>query len=409
MKRGNRKYIVALFICFVTLILLQELAPKPIDWKLSYLKKDNIPFGTSALSKTLTTLFPSQIITTIDAPIYNSLKSKELDKCNYIFINQSFEPDKLDTRELLKFVEKGNRVFVAANYFSGKLADTLKIKTDDYFDIKTDVVKDSNLISNLYKPHDTARINFVNPSLKNKQDYVFQKGIANTYFVKFDTSKTIVLGKNANQKINFIEIRQGKGSIYLSTVPETFTNYHFVSLSNNDYACKALSYLPIQQTLWDEYYKVGNGKQESPLKVLFNNPALLTAYYVLLLTTILFMLIEIKRKQRIIPVIEPLRNTTLDFVEIVGTLYFQKGNHKNIADKKILYFLDYIRSTFQVRTNLFDGDFIHRIINLSGIEKNKVIDLFNLISDMSYKQEVNQAELHKLNSMIEMFYKENKR
>ncbi|MGZ4118858.1 MAG: DUF4350 domain-containing protein, partial [Bacteroidia bacterium] len=103
------------------------------------------------------------------------------------------------------------------------------------------------------------------------------------------------------------------------------------------------------------------------------------------------------------------RNTTLDFVEIVGTLYFHTGNHKNIADKKITYFLEYIRNAFQVKTNLYDDVFIERITNLSGIEKQKIHDLFYYFSHITFKQEVTQDELLKLNKMIEEFHKENKR
>ena len=121
------------------------------------------------------------------------------------------------------------------------------------------------------------------------------------------------------------------------------------------------------------------------------------------------MIIGTKRKQRIIPVIEPLRNTTLDFVDIVGTLYYQTGNHKNIADKKITYFLEYIRNTFQIKTNLYDDVFIERISNLSGIERQKVHDLFYYFSEINFKQSITQLELLKLNRMIEEFQKESKR
>ena len=409
MSKANRKYIIALSICFIGLILLQWLSPKPINWKLSYMKKDKIPYGTSALNDALPSIFPAQKISTQNVPIYNALKGNEINNCNYIFINQTFQPDKLDTRELLNFVGKGNSVFIAANYFSGKFADTLKIKTDDYFDAKTDAIKDSALLSNIYKPNDSAKINFVNPELKNKIDYVYTKGIENTYFISFDTAKTIALGKNSFNKINFIQINFGKGKIFVSTVPETFSNYHFVHEKNYDYVYKSLSYLPNQQVIWDEYYKTGNVKHDSPLRVVFNNPALLAAYYVALISLLLFMIIGTRRKQRIIPVIEPLRNTTLDFVDIVGTLYYQTGNHKNIADKKITYFLEYIRNTFQIKTNLYDDVFIERITNLSGIEKQKVHDLFYYFSEVNFKQSITQLELLKLNRLIEEFQKESKR
>lgn len=409
MFKGNKKYIFILSLCFIGLILLQVMAPKPINWTQTFMKKDMIPFGTSALYDALPSIFPGQEISSESFPIYNVLNDQDLTRSNYIIINNAFEPDKLDTRELLKFVKNGNNVFIAANYFSGKFADTLKIETDNYYGIAETFENDSINLNRLYKPYDTAVINFTNPLLKRKNNYTYSKGIDNTYFNSFDTSKAVVLGNNINNKINFIQIRWGSGKIFLSTVPEVFSNYLFVNKQNYDYSYKALSYLPNQTIIWDEHYKAGNVKKESSLRVIFNNPALRSAYYVLLLSLLLFIIIGIKRRQRIIPVVEPLRNTTLDFVDIVGTLYYQTGNHKNIADKKIVYFLEYIRSTFQIKTNLYDDVFIDRITNLSGIERQKVHDLFYYFADISVKTSISQQELLKLNRMIESFHKENKR
>lgn len=409
MFKGNKIYIFILAICFTALILLQILAPKQINWKQTYIKKDKAPFGTSALYEALPSIFPGQEISSETFPIYNVLFEKGVTNSNYIIINSAFEPDKLDSRELLAFAKEGNTVFIAANYFSGKFADTLKIKTDNFYGIAQSIEDDSVDLNQFYNGYDTANINFVNPILKRKTNYIYSKGIEDTFFNSIDTTKAIVLGKNINNKVNFVQINWGKGKIILSTIPEVFTNYLFVNENNYDYAYKALSYLPNQKVIWDEYYKVGNVKKESELRVIFSHPALLTAYYLLIFSLLLFVIIGIKRKQRIIPVVEPLRNTTLDFVDIVGTLYFQTGNHKNIAEKKIIYFLEHIRSTFQVKTNLYDDAFINRITNLSGIGREKIHDLFYYFADITAKESISQQELLKLNRIIEAFHRENKR
>lgn len=408
MLKGNKKYIFILVVCFTLLIVLQWLSPKPINWNLSYIKKDKIPFGTSALYEELSALFPTQTITNATLPIYNTLNLNGIKNHNYIIINNVFKPDTLDTRELLKFAAEGNTVFVAANYFDGKFADSLKLKTDDYFDLGTNFNKDSAAINKITKQYDTVKINFSNPSLKKAVNYSYVKGFEGTYLESFDTLRSKVIGLTNGKEINFISIKMGKGQIFINTNPEAFCNYHFVS-KNMSYVFGALSCLPNQSIIWDEYYKAGNNKTDSPLRVIFNNPLLRNAYYLLLLSLIIFILFGIKRKQRIIPIIEPYRNTTLQFVDIVGTLYYQAGNHKNVADKKITYFLEFIRSAFQVKTTIYDDLFIERISNLSGIEKQKVHDLFYYFSDLSIKQIISQQELLKLNRMIEEFYKENKR
>lgn len=395
-------------MCFTLLIVLQWLSPKPINWNLSYIKKDKIPFGTSALYEALPTLFPSQTITNASLPIYNILDQQGIHNHNYIIINNVFKPDTLDTRELLKFAAEGNTVFVAANYFDGKFADSLKLETDNYFNLGTNFNKDSVAINKITNQYDTVKINFSNPSLKNSINYSYIKGFDGTYLKSFDTLRSKVLGLTNAKEINFISIKMGKGQIFINTNPEAFSNYHFVS-TNMSYVFGTLSCMPNQSIIWDEYYKAGNDKTDSPLRVIFNNPLLRNAYYLLLLSLIVFIFFGIKRKQRIIPIIEPYRNTTLQFVDIVGTLYYQAGNHKNVADKKITYFLEFIRSTFQVKTTIYDDLFIERISNLSGIEKQKVHDLFYYFSDLSIKQTISQQELLKLNRLIEEFHRVSKR
>ncbi len=408
MFKGSKKYIFFLAVCFTGLILLQYLSPKPINWQLSYIKNAKIPFGTSALYDVLPAIFPSAQIANGELPIYNMLNNIDIENHNYIIINNVFKPDTLDTRELLKFAARGNNVFIAANSFEGKFADSLKLKTDNFFNLGSIHENDSASLLSLTKYNDTVKTNFASPSLKNLQTYKFTKGIEGTYLNSFDTARSTVLNFNGDKKINFVEIKIGKGKVFINTLPEAFSNYHFVS-KNYSYVYKALSYLPNQPLIWDEYYKAGNIKSDSPLRVILDNPMLRTAYYLLILSIIFFMIFGAKRKQRIIPVIEPYKNTTLQFVDIVGALYYQTGNHKNIADKKITYFLEYIRTAFQVKTTIYDDAFITRVTNLSGIEEKKVHDMFYYFSDIGIRPSVTQEELLKLNKMIEDFHKLSKR
>lgn len=408
MFKVNRIYIVFLVVCFTLLVIVQVYMPKPIDWSLSYAKKDKIPFGTSALYKTLPDIFTNNTIIDVILPPYNSLKNENYTNCNLIIINKQFKPDTLDVRELLKFAANGNNVFIAANYLGDNIADTLKINTTNYWSFNSLSTSDSTKEAPLFNFRDSVLLNFSNPRLKQDNDYIYSKGIEATYLSSFDTASSVVLGTNNNGKINFIRTRVGKGYIYINTFPEAFSNYYLVS-ANASYVFKSLSYLPNQQTLWDEYYKVSNVPSDSILRVVFKNPMLQKAYYVLLLSLILFMIIGAKRKQRIIPVIEPYPNTTLQFIDVVGTLYYQTGNHKTIADKKIAYFLDYIRNNFRAKTTVYDDAFIDRIANLSGIARDSVHELFYYFSDMSIKQSVTEQELLKLNTMIEDFIKQSKR
>lgn len=409
MFKGNRKYVILLVVFFTILIVVQYNRPRPIDWRQSYSMDDKVPYGTYALHEMIGELFPGKKVTTSTMPVYNVLSDSANGNGNYIFIAGDFSPDKLDTRSLLQFVASGNNVFVAANYIYGSFADTLNLGTQAYYYYDDPNAADTATLNEVVNYEDTVRVNFTSPYLRSKSDYIYPKAVENFIFSSFDTARTTILGTNGKAQANFIRVKVGKGSFYLSTLPQAFSNYHFVDKRNSEYVYKSLSFLPAENVLWDEYYKPFRYVEQSPMKVVLNSPALSMAYFLTLASLVLFVIFGARRRQRIIPVVEPLRNTTLDFVGIVGTLYYQKADHKNIATKKISYFLEYIRSAFFVKTNLFDEAFITKVVNLSGIPEKDVRELFNFITVISGSSIIREEEILKLNSLIEKFHRESKR
>lgn len=409
MLRKNKIPLIILLLCFTVMIIIQHNTPRPLNWRPTYSKKHKIPYGTYALNELLPDIFPGKKIETVNRPAYNILTEEFHEDKNYVFLSYRFNPDSLDVYYLMDYVARGNNAFIAANYFGPSFTDTFNFETQYYygsFSMKNDSAAQVT-IKTFFR--DTVALGFANNNLKNPEWYIYPKGIDDFYFSSFDTANTVVLGLNGANEPNFIRVKHGDGNFFLSTVPQAFGNYCFTDETNAEYAYKALSYLPEKDVLWDEYYKEGNNKGESPLRFVFNNPPLLAAYYTIIGGLVLFMFFGSKRTQRVIPVMEPLKNTTLEFVDIVGSLYFQKGDHKNIAEKKINYFLDVIRSKFHVKTNLFDDEFIQRIVSLSGVSEEKVREVFRLVSYINARPLVSQEELLRLNSVIEDFYKHSKR
>jgi hypothetical protein len=111
----------------------------------------------------------------------------------------------------------------------------------------------------------------------------------------------------------------------------------------------------------------------------------------------------VKRKQRIIPIIKPLANTTLQFVTTIGNLYFQRGDHKNIAEKKILFFMDQIRTKYWINTTSLDETFIHTLGTKAGRPVEDARKLVNSILAVKSKASISASELSELNRQIENF------
>jgi hypothetical protein len=302
--------------------------------------------------------------------------------------------DSNDTQSLLRFAAAGNSVFLAAQYMRlPELLDTLRIGVNDTLAI---ALRDSLKVST----------SLVNPRLGGNR-YQFQRTFQNTSFFEFDslTSAAAVLGRNSLNTPDFIRVGFGRGAFYLHLQPLAFSNYYVLNDTTTDYAFKALSYLPPDRDIiWDEYIHQGRVGDHSIMRVVMSMPALQWAYYTAIFGILLFVIFEGKRRQRIIPAIQPLQNTTLEFVNIVSRLYFQKQDHHGIARKKTLFFLEHVRTQYHLPTNRLDEDFAETLSHKSGYPLEKTKYLVWKIGQITTTGSITADGLLKLNDDIEHFY-----
>jgi len=391
--KGMRLYLIGSTAVLLLYLIAQYNKPRPTDWTPSYQRDDKIPFGLYILHHEQENIFPGAVVTTSRLPVYNTLKGHNFSNTTYLFIAGGLKFDKLDYQELVKFMNKGNQVFIAAFDLGSVLSDTLQLETNNVFNSGN-------------KP---ARINFVNPLLKSKEDYTFDKGLGNQYFSRIDSSRCTVLGKNSNGDINFVKYTFGKGALYILPNPQLLTNYSLLKPAGADYAAKALSYLPANKALiWDEIFTLGKVKNDDILSVLYKYDQLRWAYYISIFGLLIFVVYEMKRRQRIIPVLLPLQNTSADFVNVVGKVYYQQRDNSDIAQKKINYFLDHIRLTYRLKTINPDEELISSLILKSGVDEDTIRQLFNLIHVLGTGLKVTDSQLIGLNKLIEKFYNQSK-
>jgi hypothetical protein len=341
-----------------------------------------------------------------DAPIHNN-PGEEEPRSSYIFINTTFNLAKTDCHSLFHYVESGNTAFIAARNMYGIFADSLKL------DFRNSVFEDDFSTNDLTGEglKDSLYLILFNESLPtDNKKYRYRSNSINFYFSSYDTARTVVLGENSRGQATLIRVRHGLGSFILSSTPLAFTNYNLLLEDNAEYIAGTFSYLPAQNIVyWDEYYKDYRPKHsKGSLHFIEEQPPLIWAFYLAVWGAIVYTLFEIKRRQRIIPIIEPLKNTTVEFVTTIGQLYFHKRDNKDLADKKIHYFLEYIRAHFYTSTSDFDQTFIEKISERSGIEATKVQQLFSMIKNFQYRTALSDTDLTELNKRIEEFRKQSK-
>lgn len=389
---GLRKYIIVGTILLVAYLLAQYFTPKPTDWKPSYAATDKIPFGTYILRQQLSSLFPGTKVKPVQTSIYHTLAQNAGGPSNYIIVAGNIKVDSLDYRAMVKYMQQGNHIFIAADEIQGVLMDTLKLDIRSNFS---------------FRSRRKYPINFMNPDLKTAYDYYFDKGTSAQYFNEVDTARAIVLGQVQRTNANFVQYRFGKGSLYLLANPQLLTNYSLLKEQGMDYAAKALSYLPkTEHLIWDEYFTKRDETKASVLRVFFEYEQLKWAYYIALFSLVIFVLFEIKRRQRIIPVIERPKNTSVEFAEVVGRVYYQQRNNRDIAEKKVLYLLTYVRNKYRIKTANLDEAFKETLINSSGASADTIEELLEEINYLKSGHPVKDAQLIRLNKLIEQFYKQ---
>lgn len=394
----DKKSKIALYIIvFVILMMMvaEVTKPKAITWRDSYSAADKIPLGCFVLFNELKN-DKGQEFKVSRSSVFDFLKRNETENnSTLIFINNNIYFGDEEAEAVLNFVDKGNSVFISTSYLHGLVADTLNVEIEHDYD-------------NFYKK--PSNQNFISPSLKDNER-LFEDVVENGHFIRIDTIRTTILGTTSDEdgevrEANFIKTDFGEngGKFYLHSNPFAFSNYHMLD-DKEDYAASVLSYLPNNIYIWDNYYKAGRRIITSPLRFVLTNTALKWAFYILMFSLLIFVIFKGKRTQRIIPVVKPLENSTVEFTQTIGDLYFQTGSYSNIIDKKIKYFLEYVRSRFYLNTQELNEHFITKLSQKSSNSKEEIKKLVDLIVYLKSKNSHTEDELKLLNQSIESFKK----
>ncbi|MFW5886205.1 MAG: DUF4350 domain-containing protein [Bacteroidota bacterium] len=386
MLKKNSKYLFFILALFITMILFQHYAPKPVDWRYNFQGKEKVPYGCKVLKDMLPVIFPGKKIITHHSSLYRELKDVGENK-NLIIITERFQPDVMDQEKMLEFVRAGNNVFIASLSYGKSFSNSLGFQTKTL------------LIDSLQLKGDTTIYKFLDPKL---EEVKYEKILENHFFSRYDSTKSLVIGVNGHGKANFTRIKEGKGYFFIHCQPLVFTNYHLL-YSSGTYPCIALSYLPVQISLWDEYYKPNKTQHASPVKFILSKSPLRIAYYLVLLGILIYMLFESKRKQRIIPIIPFRKNSSLEFIHTLGRLYYHKRDYKDLVVKKMIYFNDRIRSKYYIFSPDKDEKFYKILAAKSGVNEDLVKKIYKHGHQLTQLKKVNEKQLIYLNNLLHEF------
>ena len=370
---------------------------KELNRRITLWRKDKIPYGTELAYDGLAHLFPNAAIS-VNKNSPTTFRTGEGKKA-YIIIVSSMDPKPSEVTALLNFVGEGNHIFISAHHVGDTLMHILGLKA-------------GYGLEQGFEP-DSLRLKLLDPQTADYQSFAYPGDAYDNWVTSLDSQYAVVMGRDHRDRPDFIKLTyKSGGTIYLQLAPLAFSNFFLLHKNNRTYYEHALSNLPgtVGEVMWDDYFRYSN-RDFSALQYILGyrdkngNPPLAWAFWLLLALLAFIYLFDSKRRQRMVPLISPLRNTSVDFARTIGRLYFQRRDNHNLTMKMTAHFLDQVRTRYHMASTTMDEDFIDRLSYRTGYPKEPLTQLVEYMQRLPDKAYVPDEELLDFHRQLEAFYK----
>lgn len=418
--KNNRSRNIIVFVCLAALLtfLIIQYGSKPeYSWAENYEVTNEGPYGTSVIKTLLDDFIPGEKLLLLEDSIMQLTDYEQDSVANYLFIGASQYIDSLDAELLFDFVDRGNNAFLISRSLPEDLAYYLYYYdcNDDQewegYDVLQDSLVAMNLSHQAFSQEEGTRFLYEYKGRRRNYDWQY---IPNDFIC--DAALGFVrLGTFNNDYSNFVRVPYGNGHFYLHTNPMVFTNISMLEEDRLAYVSSVFSHLQEGPIYWDEASKLAGYlpdprsnrslSEKTPFDFILSQPALAWAWYLVLVMTLCYLLFRTKRRQRIIPVLEKNQNTSLEFLQTMGNLYFLQNDHRKIALHKMRLFLGFIRDRYYLSTQDLDQPFVEQLSQKSEIpikDIEAILLLYKNINSSSFVSEKILIDFHK---KIERFYK----
>lgn len=392
--KSSRNFLFVMLVLFVLFCLLQVNLPKKFVWSPTFSHVDKQPLGCFVFDSILTQSLPNGYHVT-KKTFFQLDQEHAKEKISVLMVVNQQDLKQLDVKYLCNIARRGGKVMVVASssFDDGRNADTVvvdelertfKVKIEDgmYFSLRG--------ILNGLRAHDNDMYDTIywnnRETMYAAQSYrMFYNMVGGTLFVdsvpkvkrlaytlstagydyKYDSLyvgdftrfDTIVDKKERIERIDTFAIKKvpaavsvpyGKGEVIFVSSPLLFTNYGMLEGNTSVYIFRLMSYLadlPVYRT--EAYVKTDAMlvAEQSPFREFIKRPPLRWALYLALLGVVLFMIFTARRRQRVIPIMSKPANRSLEFIQLIGTLYYQRKDHVDLVRKKFKLFAEELRKT----------------------------------------------------------------
>lgn len=376
--KSNRVFILGIIAFLVILFIIEYNLPKKFVWVPTFSQKDHQPFGCAVFDDILTHSLPGYTVT--DLTFYQLSKEDSTQNKSYLVIAENLKLGQVDIDYMLSMAKRGNNFLLVASSFNEQLSDTLG------FDCSYAYFNFNSLKKYATSQEKRDTIFWLKDPVYNEAEYYFYPQLCNMVFLRYDSLNVAMAEEKTTYYIEprATAIKQtfGKGEIVLASTPLLFTNYGMLDGGNAAYLFRILSQLkglPLVRT--EAYMKTRMEDQQSPLRYFLSQPPLRWGLYMTIIVILLFMFFTARRRQRPIPVVKEPENKSIEFTELIGTLYFQKKDHADLIRKKYIYFAETLRRTCQIdiEDESEDSELAGRIAGKTGLPEEEIGKLLKKI------------------------------
>lgn len=369
--------------------------------------RDKIPYGCYATYELLPKLFPQSAVTTNrESP--ENWKELSLDSSGQLLliVTKYFDPTARDLDYITGLAQRGNYVLISSVDMSWSARQFFKVKEQFMDADKDDRAMDGQPLINV---SNTFGVRMDTGITGGIQWFHYPGARFGNELKEWDKSITYPLGYTNEGLVNLAGYHSKKGIILLHTTPLTFSNFFVLYQDNYKYLQQLVSVLPAvpKHIVWDEYYlhsRAAEKEQRGLLSVLFDYENFRWAFWLVLAVLGLYLLTETKRRQRMIPIISKPVNESLEFVKVIGKLYFQKGDHSNLALKMTQFFLEHVRNKYKLDTQYINSSFAVILAAKSGITTDMAGKLVDYITEAQLGS-ITAEDLTAYYVLLDKFYK----
>jgi hypothetical protein len=375
-----------------------------VKWNNYHDLESKEPYGAWVLDTLIKKKFEdvSVLYNTRDTLVHEILSDNNL----YIHIAEGGRNNiyRYNYEDILAFAERGNDVFfIGTNYGSW---------VDSFFRIGNYPVQADSVFKTVFIDGDMEEQGFEYKHYRRTLDkpLTFQhREIEASYGMDLD-----VIGQTEDcNGIVMGKMSVGKGNLYIHSVPEMFTNM----------ASKQPFYLDHFNTCFDAFNPssvvIGHNKfkyysdeydvdgepdgVESPLQYILANRSLTAAYLLLLAAGLIYVIFRSKRKQRVVPILEENKNTTLEYVQTLSSLYASSDQPELLFPYLTKNFYHKIKMKYHLDAK--HPDFVRILSKKSSVEKEEIETLITLMDQSIKKTQFPTDRLIFLHNRIEKFFK----